>query len=45
MKKKEYKYTSIRIDIETYEALKSIALYEGRTVSRQALYWIRRAIE
>ncbi len=45
MYQKTYKQVSIRVDTETLEKLRSIAKQETRSVSRQVLYWIRRAIE
>ena len=38
------KHLGLRIDSETHEKLKSLAEYEGRSISGEILYLIRQAI-
>ncbi len=44
MEKKRYRNMSIRVDVELYQQIQCIAQAENRTVSRQAYYWLRRAV-
>ncbi len=45
MEKKQSKSVSVRMDMDTYNKLYAIAQQEGRTRSRQVLYWLRRSIK
>lgn len=38
------KHLGLRIDVETHRKLKHLAEYEGRSINREVLYLIRRAI-
>ncbi len=44
MEKKPRKNMSIRVDVELLEQIRCIAKQEGRTISKQAYYWLRRAV-
>lgn len=39
------KHLGLRIDSETHKKLKNLADYEGRSMNRQVVYLIKKAIE